>query len=113
MLRDLVSDHEACPDFQLPDQRNGAKADPQLLKQLRVLADDGNDKLILDLAACSDIGGDQMTTLARLLAEAETLGIRTAICAPNAQVVAKLQQIAETKNAPHAASRELAHSSLQ
>lgn len=113
LFRELMSEHDGCPVFRLPDQASGPKVVPQLLKQLRVLADDGNDKLILDLAACNDIGGDQMTTLARLLAEAETLGIRTAICAPNAQVVAKLQQIAETKNAPHATTRDLARSSLQ
>jgi two-component system cell cycle response regulator len=113
LLRDYVGEHDGCAVFQLPDARNGSKIVPQLVKQLRVLANDGTDKLILDLAGLSDVGGDQMTALARLLAEAETLGIRTAICAPNQQVVTKLQQIAETKNAPYAASRDEARGSLQ
>lgn len=42
-----------------------------------------------------------------------TLGIRTAICAPDQQIVSKLQQIAETREARYAASRDAARQSLQ
>lgn len=112
VLTEYVTEHAGISVMQLPDAGASGKVTPLLMKKLRALAEDGADKLIVDLAALTDIGGEQMTVLARLLAESESLGLRTAICAPSRDVVGKLQQIAETKNAPCAATRDEAIGSL-
>ena len=66
------------------------------------------DKLILDMAELNDITSDHVAGLVRLLSEAGTLGIKTAICAPDEHIVSKLRQIAETRDAPCAATRDAA-----
>lgn len=113
LLRACLGDVDGCAVFNLPASTASAKVLPLLAKHLRGLAEDGTDKLILDLAQLSDVSGDHMSALARVLAEAGTLGIKTAICTPHEQVVTKLRQIAETKDAPYAATRDAARASLQ
>lgn len=107
-----VEEHAGCSVVRLPEPGTEAKVAPLLLKKLRALAEDGADKVIVDLATLADITGDQITTLARLLETAATLGIRTAICAADAGIVERLQQVAETKSAPCAPTRDEAASRL-
>lgn len=107
-----VEEHAGCSVVRLPEPGTESKVAPLLVKKLRALAEDGTDKVIVDLAALADITGDQITTLARLLETAATLGIRTAICAADAGIVGRLQQVAETKSAPCAATRDEAASRL-
>ncbi len=115
VLKEYVSEDEGCPVFHLtnPAGKLAAKLLPIFGKKLRALAEDGNDKLIVDVAHLSDVTSEHVSMLVRLLSDAGTLGIRTAICAPDQQIVSKLQQIAETREARYAASRDAARQSLQ
>ncbi|MEO6029870.1 MAG: response regulator [Candidatus Binatia bacterium] len=115
VLKEYVGEDGGCPVFNLPNPSSKmlAKLLPIFGKKLRALAEDGNDKLILDVAQLSDVTSEQVAMLVRLLTEAGTLGIRTAICAPDQQIVTKLQQIAETREARYAATRDAARQCLQ
>ena len=84
-----------------------------ITKKLRALAEDGNDKLILDIAALSEVSPEQITLLARVLTEAGGLGIRTAVCTANEQVLGTLRQIVEIRSAPSAPTCEQARACLQ
>jgi len=114
VLKDFVSEDGGCPVFSLPNQSSKLliKLLPIFGKKLRSLAEDGNDKLIVDVAQLNELTSEHVAGLVRLLTEAGTLGIKTAICAPDA-LVTKLRQIAETKDAPYASTRDGARQSLQ
>lgn len=115
VLKDYVGEDAGCPVFNLPNQSSKilAKLMPIFAKKLRALAEDGNDKLILDVAQLNEVTSEHVAGLVRLLSEAGTLGIRTAICTPDAEIVTKLRQIAETRDAPCAATRDAARQCLQ
>ncbi len=115
VLKDYVGEDGGCPVFNLPSPSSKllAKLLPIFAKKLRALAEDGNDKLILDVAQLNDLTSEQVAGLVRLLSEAGTLGIKTAICAPDEQIVGKLRQIAETRDAPCASTRDAARQCLQ
>lgn len=115
VLKDYVDEDAGCPVFNLPSQSSKilAKLMPIFAKKLRALAEDGNDKLILDVAQLNEVTSEHVAGLVRLLSEAGTLGIRTAICTPDAEIVTKLRQIAETRDAPCAATRDAARQCLQ
>jgi hypothetical protein len=110
-----VSDDAGYPVLALPTPT--AKTLATLLgifsTKLRGLAAGGTDKLILEFAQHSDVTSEQVALLVRLLSEAERLGIETAICAPDEQIVRKLRQIAETRDTRCAATREAARRCLQ
>jgi len=114
VLKEYVSEDGDCPVLNLPNQSSKllAKLLPIFGKKLRALAEDGNDKLILDLAQLNDVTSEHVAGLVRLLSEAGTLGIRTAICAPD-EIVSKLRQIAETSDARYGATRDAARQCLQ
>lgn len=115
MLQAYISEEGGCPVFNLPNPTSKllARLLPALSKKLRGLAEDGNDKLILDVAQIDGLTSEHVAMLVRLMSEAGTLGIRTAICVSDAQVIAKLGQIAETSAAPCAATRDAARACLQ
>jgi hypothetical protein len=115
VIREYVSEDGGLPVFDLPNPTSKllAKLLPIFAKKLRALAEDGNDKVILDVAKLSDLTSENIAMLVRLLSDAGTLGIRTAICTPDPQMVEKLRQIAETRDAPYAASRDAARECLQ
>jgi anti-anti-sigma regulatory factor len=113
LLQDCLGEDDGCTVFAVPASAVTAKILPLLAARLRGLAKGGADRLILDLTQLSDIGGDQVTSLARVLAEAGSLGIRTALCAASEPLRTKLEQIAETKDAPCTATREAARASLR
>jgi CheY-like chemotaxis protein len=114
VLKEYLSEDGGCPVLNLPNQSSKllAKLLPIFGKKLRALAEDGNDKLILDLAQLNDVTSEHVAGLVRLLSEAGTLGMRTAICAPD-EIVRKLRQIAETSDARYGATRDAARQSLQ
>jgi two-component system cell cycle response regulator len=103
-----------CPVMRVPDPRSKvlARVGPALTRRLRDLAEQGTDKLVLDLAAVTEITTEVVSTLARLIADADGVGIRTAICAPDAAVMEKLRQFAETKDTPYGPSLEEARQLL-
>lgn len=114
VIKEFVTEDGGCPVFNLPSQspKMLIKLLPIFGKKLRSLAEDGNDKLIVDVAQLNELTSEHVAGLVRLLTEAGTLGIKTAICAPDA-LVTKLRQIAETKDAPYASTRDGARQCLQ
>ncbi len=110
----LFGEDGDCPVMRLPDPRSKvlARVGPALTRRLRDLAEQGTDKLVLDLAAVTEITTEVVSTLARLIADADGIGIRTAICAPDATVMEKLRQFAETKDTPYGPSLEQARQQL-
>ena len=114
LLEGYVAEDGGCAVFVLPDPRSKlfARLLPLFLQQLRALAEDGYDKLVLDIAAFSDCAAEQVNPVVRLLGQAGSLGIRTAICTPNARVHESLKRIAETRDTPYAATRDAARQCL-
>jgi hypothetical protein len=85
---------------------------PEFSKRLRRFAEDGNDRLVLDMGQLSEVTAEHVSSLVRMLSEAQTVGIRTAICTPDAKVVDGLKQFAETRDARYAATLEAAVQAL-
>ena len=114
-LQAYLAEDGGCPVFSLPNpsSKSFVRLLPLFGKKLRALAEEGHDKLILDVAQLNELTSEHVTMVVRLLTDAGTLGIRTAICAPNEQIIAKLRQIAETSDAPCAATRDAARQCLQ
>jgi anti-anti-sigma regulatory factor len=110
-----VTEDDGCPVLALPNPTATtlAKLLPIFNKNLRALAEEGTDKLIVDVAQLRDVTSEQVAMLVRLLSEAGTLGIKTAICAPDQRIVQKLRQIAETRDAHYAPTRDAARQSLE
>lgn len=79
---------------------------PHFGRHIRALAEDGCDALILDAGQFTDITPEHVTMLARLYAETNTVGMRTAIATPDARVVQKLRNIVDIRNAQYVASRD-------
>jgi CheY-like chemotaxis protein len=110
----LLAEDDGCQVFAFPDPRSKlfGKMLPVVSKQLRTLAQGGAQRLIVDLVNVSEVNADVVKSLVGLIGEAEGAGMRTAICAPNAQVVESLKQIAETQNSLYA-TRDAARAGLQ
>lgn len=110
----LLAEDDGCQVFAFPDPRSKlfGKMLPVVTKQLRTLAQGGAQRLIVDLVNVTEVSSDVVKSLVGLLGEAEGAGMRTAICAPNAQVVESLKQIAETQNSLYA-TRDAARAGLQ
>ena len=105
-----VLDQEGCPVivFPEPHSKSFGRFFALVQKRLRALAEDGNDKLILDLAVCTEVNAALTRILVDILSDARTLGLRTAICAPNETVVTALKAISETREAVYAGTRAAA-----
>jgi two-component system, cell cycle response regulator len=113
-VRSLLADEAGCSVLCLPEP--GSKLFGRLVKTLaktmRSLAEDGSDKLIVDLGQVADVNAEVASLLAHLITEARTMGIRMAICAPSEQTANRLRDIAETRDMPYATTRDAARRSL-
>ncbi|HLK10314.1 MAG TPA: response regulator [Candidatus Binatia bacterium] len=114
LLGALFGEDGDCPVMRMPDPRSKvlARVGPALTRRLRDLAEQGTDKLILDLGAITEVTTEVVSALAHLIAAAGGVGIRTAICAPDATVMEKLKQFAETKDTLYGPSLEQARQRL-
>ncbi len=110
-----IDDDGGYPVLTLPNP--SSKLLPKLLpifdRQLRTLAEEGNDRLILDGGCFSEITPEHVAMLVRVFSEAGALGIKTAICVPNDHLVGKLRQIVEIRDARYVATRDAAKACLQ
>jgi FixJ family two-component response regulator len=95
-----------------PSPRTLPRLLPMLDRQLRSLAENNVDHLILDCAPVTTVTPEHVTMLVRVFSEAAMLGIRTAICAPDAGLVAKLRHILELRDARYVDTREAAKAAL-
>ncbi len=114
LLAGYVGEEDGCAVLSPPSPRSKifTRVLPMLLQRLRGFAEDGYDKLVLDISEFGDATTD-LKPVVQLLAQASSLGIRAAVCTPNARVLETLRQIAETQETPYAASREAAQQSLR
>ena len=114
LLESYVSEDDGCAVMSLPSPRSKlfARLLPLFVQRLRGFAEDGYDKLILDITEVGEMI-TELKPVIQLLSHASSLGIRAAVCTPNEHVLENLRQLAETQDAPYAASRDAARSSLQ
>jgi two-component system, cell cycle response regulator len=108
LLQCCISELGGCPIFSLPRAKMLGRLLPEFSKKLRRFAEDGNDKLVLDIGQLPEVTSDHVNSLVRMLSEAETVGIKTAICTPDAKVIDSLKQFAETREARYAPTLEAA-----
>jgi CheY-like chemotaxis protein len=110
----LLGEEQGCAILNLPDPQSKvfAKIAPALGKALHALAEDGNDRLIVDMAQVAEVRMEVVNLLAHLVTEAGRVGIRTAICSSNPKLIESLRSFEETSDLPYAASRDAARLSL-
>lgn len=108
LLQCCISEIGGCPIFSLPKAKMLGRLLPEFSKKLRRFAEDGNDRLILDIGQLNEVTSDHVNSLVRMLSEAETVGIRTAICTPDSKVIDSLKQFSETREARYAPTLEAA-----
>jgi CheY-like chemotaxis protein len=115
LLQNLLCEEHGCAVLAVPRAVSTrlARLLPEVMRRLRGLAEDGQDKLVVDLTEAVEVTSEQATSLAHLVSEAEALGIRTAICASHEKVVRSLQEVQETRDTPCAPNREAAAQSLR
>jgi two-component system cell cycle response regulator len=113
LLDTCLGEVEGCAVFSLPRSKVLGRLLPLFTKKLRSIAEEGDDKLILDIAQLNDITSEQIGLLVRLISEAQEIGIRTAICTPDENVLQSLRQVAETREALAAPTPEAARQCLQ
>ncbi|HYC23708.1 MAG TPA: response regulator [Candidatus Bathyarchaeia archaeon] len=113
LLDTCLGEVEGCAVFSLPRSKVLGRLLPLFSKKLRSIAEEGDDKLILDIAQLNDITSEQIGLLVRLISEAQEIGIRTAICTPDENVLQSLRQVAETREALAAPTPEAARQCLQ
>ena len=113
LLQMMLGEEGGCSVLDLPDPRTKSfgRVAPLLGKKLRALAEDGLDKLVLDVGKVVELNSDAVKMLVAVIAEAQGVGIRTAICG-SAEVLAGLKQFAETQSMPSGSSRDEARQRL-
>lgn len=110
----FLGDQDGCPVIDVPDPRSRIlnRVIPALRKKLHDLADGGRRAVILDLGKVGEMTSDLAGSLVTLLADASTVGLRTAICSPHERVLESLKQINEMRDVPFAGSRAAARERL-
>ena len=114
LLRSLLGEENGCAVFTLPEAESNtfSRILPALTRALKSMAEDGIDKLIIDLTRCATLAAEQVAQLVHVIGQANTLGIKAAICAPDEGMTRSLREIAETRETPCAPSREHAMQNL-
>lgn len=109
-LAAIVATEQGCPVFVVPDPKSKLfqRCVPLLQKRLKALVEEGQDRVILDLVGVTEMTNGLTKVLVAMVTEAGDLGLKTAICTPNAQVVQGLKEFAETKQAIYVADRAAA-----
>jgi len=101
-----VTTEAGCPVIVCPDPRSkgfGAFV-PAAQKTLQALAEDGGDRLILDVLNVTQVNTELVTSLIQVISEAAKMGMRTGVCAPTA-VIDKLRQVGKAERAVYAPTR--------
>jgi two-component system cell cycle response regulator len=114
LLAAVVGDDGGCTVVDLPDPRSKAFAKllPALQKKLKSLAENGSDKLIVDLGQLVEVNADVVKSLVGLVSGAGEAGFKTVLCSSSAQVADSLKQIAETRDCVYP-TRQAAREALQ
>jgi len=109
----FVSEEGGCPVLVVPDAqaKSFGRFLPAAQKALRALAEDGNDRVIVDLAAVTVVNTALVKCVVEVMSQAMGMGLRTAVCATSATVSA-LKDVAETRDAVYAESRQAARAAV-
>ena len=111
----MLSEESGCLVIALPGSQSQVlkRIIPALSRKLRELAEDGGDKLILDIGEAEEATAELVSVLAMVITEAQNLGIRPAICTPNEKLIKRLRESAETRSASYGQDREAARARLR
>jgi two-component system cell cycle response regulator len=111
----MLSEENGCTVLALPGSQGQvlARIIPAVARKLRVLAEDGGDKLIVDIGDATEATTELVSTLTAIITEAVNLGIRIAICSPNQELIKRLKEFDDTRHSPYSQDREAARASLQ
>lgn len=110
----FVAEEGGCPVIVVPDSRakSFGRFLPAAQKVLRALAEDGNDRLILDLADVTVVNTALVKCIVDVMSEARAMGFRAAVCAPSETVVSALKELRETRDAIYTTTREAARDAV-
>jgi len=111
----FVAEEAGCPVLVVPDPDAQAKSFGRFLpaaqKALRAMAEDGNDRLIVDLAAVTVVNTALVKCVVEVMAQAMGMGLKTAVCASGSTAKA-LKDVAETRDALYAETRQAARAAV-
>jgi CheY-like chemotaxis protein len=110
----LLEDDGTCAVLVVPDPTSTrlARLLPVLRTALRGLAEDGGDKLVIDLAALTKPDAEATKSVGQLAAEVVTLGLQLAFCAGDAKLHEELQKLPGLRDVPYAGDRAAARQAL-
>jgi len=114
VLQGLLEDVNGCAVLTLPEQATTlARVVPAVARRLRVLRDAGQDAVVVDLVGTACVTAEQVSSLVRVLVEARSLGMRTAVCARDEGVMTSLRGWEATAGTICATTREMALGQLR
>lgn len=114
VLQGLLEDVNGCAVLTLPEQSTTlARVVPAVARQLRVLRDAGQDAVVVDLVGTACVTAEQVSSLVRVLVEARSLGMRTAVCSRDEGVMTSLRGWEATAGTLCATTREMALGQLR
>ena len=111
----MLSEESGCSVLALPGSQSQVlkRIIPALSRKLRELAEDGGDKLILDIGEAEEATAELVSVVTAVITEAQNLGIRPAICTPNEKLIKRLREFDETRSASYGQDREAARARLR
>lgn len=110
----LLEDDGVCAVLALPESSPArlAKLLPALRAALRVLVEDGGDKLVIDLTKLVTVDAESTKSIGRLAVEAAKLGLRVALCSPDEKLCEEIKKVPGIAIAAYASDRDAARRAL-
>lgn len=109
VLQGLLEDVNGCAVLTLPERSTAlAEIVPAVARKLHALRDAGHKAVLVDLVGTTSITAEQVSSLVRVLVEARSLGMRTAVCARDEDVMTRLRSWEATRDTVCATSRQMA-----
>jgi CheY-like chemotaxis protein len=114
LAKSLLEDDGACSVLAVPESTPARLTGllPALRAAVRGLAEDGGDKLVIDLEKLATVDADAVKCIGRLAGEAAKLGLRIAVCSPEAKWSEELKKLPGLASAAYAANRDAARLAL-
>lgn len=115
LVNRMLSEENGCSVLALPGSRAQVlgRIIPVVARKLRGLAEDGGEKLIVDIGDATEATRELVSTLTAIIKEAGNLGIRIAICTPNQALINRLREFDDTRHSPYGKDRDAARASLR
>lgn len=107
--------HAGCPVLLFPDPSasNFSHFGSSAREHIRGIAEEGDDRLILDLAGIRELNSQITRTIVTLLESATTMGLRAVVCSPDAAIIDGLRGVSEVAGARYATDRDGAVAELR